>query len=283
MIDAITRSNTVHRVSALLRRSHQSGPGLAARELADVDERCVARAQLIYTSSMAAVSNPRQGPGHEWTEVDWASHGREPAAWNTSYYAKSKVDTEQLVNEAAAASGGAWDVVTLNPAMICGPILFKAQNGQWIDLIGRLAAGEAVPNMDWNIIDVRDLCAAHRLAAESALDHAATHGGARYCMHGSGGPERRPGSGGSVELAGEMTAMLQRGFPSFVIGEPRTHSKGGRALVSRPAQPMINDSRKAKELLGVTLRPVEQTVCDCVESAVELGLITPTLLRRPKL
>ena len=40
---------------------------------------------------------------------------------------------------------------------------------------------------------------------------------------------------------------------------------------------------QAKELLGVTLRPVEKTVYDCIESAVELGLITPTLWRRPKL
>ena len=48
-------------------------------------------------------------------------------------------DTENLVNRAADDSGGKWDVVTINPAMICGPILFKSQYGQWIEQIGRLA------------------------------------------------------------------------------------------------------------------------------------------------
>jgi hypothetical protein len=39
----------------------------------------------------------------------------------------------------------------------------------------------------------------------------------------------------------------------------------------------IGDSKKAKSLLGVTLRPVEETLRDCVETAIALGLITPQL------
>ena len=39
----------------------------------------------------------------------------------------------------------------------------------------------------------------------------------------------------------------------------------------------VNDSKKAKELLGASLRPIEETIRDCVESAIELGLITPKL------
>ena len=230
--------------------------------------------RLIFTSSMGAVANQSKEPGHEWTKLDWASDGRKPEEWpgdtggtsgidemDRTYYAKSKVDTEVLVNDAASASGGAWDVVTINPAMICGPILFAAQNGQWIEMIGQLAAGETVRNMSWNIIDVRDLCAAHRLAAESRLDHAATVGGARYIMHGSGGPERRPGTGGSVELAGEMTAIIRASFPGFVVVEPQTRdSKTSELTVVRAANPQANDSKQAKELLGVTLRPVEEAV-----------------------
>ena len=84
---------------------------------------------------MAAV-RPReaQAPdGYEWTETDWASDA--PDA-----YTRSKVDTERLINAAADASDGRWDAITMNPAMICGPILFKAQVGQWIEQIGRLAA-----------------------------------------------------------------------------------------------------------------------------------------------
>jgi nucleoside-diphosphate-sugar epimerase len=92
--------------------------------------------RLVYTSSTSAVVNATKGAGHEWTETDWASDGHDTnsKAWETNYYGRSKVDTEHLVNAAAAASGGSWDVITMNPAMICGPLLFKAQNGQCVQL-----------------------------------------------------------------------------------------------------------------------------------------------------
>ena len=155
--------------------------------------------RLVYTSSMAAVHGIGDGrrivpAGYEWTETDWASDGIDSSIWQSprNAYARSKVETEHLINEAADASGGKWDAVTLVPAMICGPILFKPQVGQWIEQIGRLAGGLATTwlskyDMYYNIIDVRDLVKAHRLAAESRVDHRATAGGGRYLMHGSGG------------------------------------------------------------------------------------------------
>ena len=142
--------------------------------------------RLVYTSSMAAVQNGTKGPDHEWTETDWSSDGHdvESPAWQKNWYGRSKVDTEHLVNAAAAASGGKWDAITMNPAMITGPILFKAQNGQWIEQIGRLAGGLGPnwpsPNdMYYDLIDVRDLCSGHRLAMESPIDHLNSHGGPR--------------------------------------------------------------------------------------------------------
>ena len=33
--------------------------------------------RLIYTSSTSAVNNATKGPGHEWTEADWASDGHD--------------------------------------------------------------------------------------------------------------------------------------------------------------------------------------------------------------
>ena len=146
---------------------------------------------------MAAVSNATKGAGHEWNETDWSSDGHdlESPAWQNNWYGRSKVDTEHLVNDAAAASGK-WDAITMNPAMITGPILFKAQNGQWIEQIGRLAGGleptwPSKNDMYYDLIDVRDLVGAHRLAMESTVDHVNSLGGPRYVMHGSGGYVRQ--------------------------------------------------------------------------------------------
>ncbi len=81
--------------------------------------------RLVYTSSVAAIFHAEREEGYTWTESDWASD----SLADLSPYAKSKVDTERMVNEAAAASG-TWDVVTINPAHIVGPLLFDAQYGQ---------------------------------------------------------------------------------------------------------------------------------------------------------
>ena len=231
--------------------------------------------RLVYTSSMAAVSGlraPTMPEGYEWTETDWASDNVAPEVWQhrRNSYARSKVDTERLLNRAADDSGGRWDVVTMNPAMICGPILFKAQVGQWIEQIGRLAAGlepswPTPYDMYYNIIDVRDLVKAERLAAESPVDHSATHGGSRYILHGSGGRS-------ALRLSTEVADIIREAFPSFVVGEPAVPENGGP-----PRPKTVNHCRKATSVLGATIRPVEDTIQAVVETSVELGVITPQL------
>ena len=39
----------------------------------------------------------------------------------------------------------------------------------------------------------------------------------------------------------------------------------------------INDCKKAKSVLGATIRPIEQTIRDIVESQIEFGVIKPTI------
>ena len=240
--------------------------------------------RLLYTSSMAAVRGSRHtrrnsAPDYEWTETDWAYEGIEPEVWESprNAYARSKVETERLVNAAADKSGSSWDAITMAPAMICGPVLFKAQVGQWIEQIGRLAAGlpTAWPSkydMYYDIIDVRDLVKAQRLAAESAIDHAATHGGPRYVMHGTGGHS-------ALRLGTEVTAIIHEYFPAFVLGAPATVTSSGERITVEPNG--VNDCKKAKSVLGATIRPVEDTIRAVIETSIELGVIEPKRAEAP--
>jgi nucleoside-diphosphate-sugar epimerase len=232
--------------------------------------------RVVYTSSLAAISGAKRATapeGYEWTETDWASDEVDDEVWHSApnAYSRSKVDTEHLINAAADASGGKWDVVTMNPAMICGPILFKAQVGQWIEQLGRLAAG-LEPNwptefdMYYNIIDVRDLVKAHRLAAESSVDHKATAGGARYLMHGSGGRS-------SIRLGTEVAEIIHGQFPTLVLGKPPTPTDDPPPVSLR--NHTVNDCKKAKSVLGATIRPVEETICDVVDTSISMGIIEP--------
>ncbi|MDE0348870.1 MAG: NAD-dependent epimerase/dehydratase family protein [Gammaproteobacteria bacterium] len=253
--------------------------GLAGtRNVIDAVNASGAVRRLLYTSSMAAV-RPRGAPapdGYEWTETDWASDGANDADWNhpRNSYTRSKVDTEHFINAAADASGGRWDAITMNPAMICGPVLFRAQVGQWIEQIGRLAGGME-PNWPssydtyYDIIDVRDLVKAQRLAAESNADHRASHGGPRYIMHGSGGRS-------AVRLGTEVLDVIRTHFPRFELGAPATVTTGGEPV--RVQTSGVNDCKKAKAVLGATIRPVEETIRDVVETSVELGIVEPRLL-----
>ncbi|MAW28927.1 MAG: hypothetical protein CMP98_09010 [Gammaproteobacteria bacterium] len=233
--------------------------------------------RMVYTSSMAAVSGAKGGSlpaGYEWTETDWASDEVEEQLWKhpRNSYARSKVDTEHFINDQADASGK-WDAITMNPAMICGPVLFKAQVGQWIEQIGRLAAGEE-PNwpskydMYYNIIDVRDLVKAHRLAMESDADHKNSHGGPRYVMHGSGGRS-------AMRFGTEISEVIAGEYPRFNIGEPATITSKGEPITI--ASNVLNDCKKAKSVLGATIRPVEDTILSVVETSIELGVITPQM------
>ncbi len=244
------------------------------RNVIDSVDRSGSVKRVVYTSSLAAVAGlgaPAMPPGYAWTETDWANDNFPEEVWNhpRMAYARSKVDTERLLNQAADESGGRWDVVTLNPAMICGPILFKAQVGQWIEQIGRLAAGLATSwptpyDMYYNIIDVRDLVKAERLAAESDVDHRASNGGSRYLLHGSGGRS-------ALRLGTEVRGIIQELFPAFTVGEPEVPEGG------TPPPAALNHSKKAVSVLGATLRPVEDTIRSVVETSVELGIIEPRL------
>ena len=234
--------------------------------------------RLLYTSSMAAVSGAKGADlpqGYEWTETDWASDGVEEKQWHhpRNSYARSKVDTEHQINAAADASGGVWDAITMNPAMICGPILFKAQVGQWIEQIGRLAGGleptwPSKYDMYYNIIDVRDLVKAHRLAMESSVDHKQTEGGPRYVMHGSGGRS-------AMRFGTEVAKVINSDFPNFALGEPATITSKGDPITIESK--VLNDCKKAKSVLGATIRPVEDTIRTVVESSIELGIIDPQI------
>ena len=158
--------------------------------------------------------------------------------------------------------------------MSCGPILFKAQVGQWIEQIGRLAGGleptwPSRYDMYYNIIDVRDLVKAHRLAAESDVDHRATHGGPRYVMHGTGGRS-------AIRFGTELAGIIHEYFPSFALGEPATVTSRGDPITLQSDK--VNDCKKAKEVLGATIRPVEDTIRAVVETSVELAIIEPRLL-----
>ena len=83
------------------------------------------------------------------------------------------------------------------------------------------------------------------LAAESSVDHKTSHGSNRYVMHGSGGRS-------ALRLGTELAEIISEHFPSFVIGEPATITRSGKPITV--ASNVLNDCKKAKSVLGATIR-----------------------------
>lgn len=118
--------------------------------------------RVILTSSVAAIHGSIKAKEHTYTAKDW-----------------SKIDDEKLNAYAASktiAERAAWDFVTdggpelatINPGMVMGPAL-EADYGSSLEILVKLMNGAApmAPKLGFEIVDVRDVAALHRLAFEA--------------------------------------------------------------------------------------------------------------------
>ena len=114
-----------------------------------------AGARMVHTSSVATVGIPDGGVGHEETPLD-LSHV-------IGAYKRSKVASERLVAEAAAA--GRWAVI-VNPSAPVGPGDRRPTPTGRVVLDFLRGRMPAVVDTGLNLVDVRDVAAGHRLALE---------------------------------------------------------------------------------------------------------------------
>jgi nucleoside-diphosphate-sugar epimerase len=103
-------------------------------------------------------------------------------------YATSKIQTEAMYQDAAAASGGKWDVFHCNPGDIIGPIVSAHQLRGFQGDIAHLIEGgklhQHANGRPWMTVDVRDVAEAHvrLLVAEQAQGVPASEGKYRYLL-----------------------------------------------------------------------------------------------------
>ena len=138
-----------------------------------------------------------------------------------------------------------------------GPLLGVPHDTTWQHRLGMALKGEremeAHGTMKWNIIDVRDIAQAQRLAAESDV---ATNG-SRYCLTAKDESGEPPGD--------VFLDMLQELFPN--------HNPCGGY---RPA-PIDDRNRcrctRAINELGLQPHSIEDTLRDTGNSLIELGCV----------
>ncbi|KAJ1685974.1 hypothetical protein LUZ63_017364 [Rhynchospora breviuscula] len=202
--------------------------------------------RLVLTSSMAAVMNNGR-PRTPDLVIDENSFSKpEICEQLKSWYSLSKTLAEEAAWKYSKENG--IDLVTLNPAMVIGPLLQPALNASCADILNLINESPTFPNKSFGWIHVKDVARAHILAFEVPSARG------RYCLL-----ER-------VLNFSEIVAIIHELYPSL------QHPK--KCADDKPFDPHYNFSNnKAKELGLSDLIPFEISLKDTIESLREKGFI----------
>jgi len=227
--------------------------------------------RVIYTSSVAAILGqgaPDRPDDYVYTEDDWCGGTYETLEerytnedgemlWTNEKqaYSKGKLDAERVCNAFGEETG--IDVISICPFHIMGPLLGVPHDTTWQHRLGMALKGEremeANGTMKWNIIDVRDIAEAQRLAAESDV---ATNG-SRYCLTAKDESGEPPGD--------VFLDMLQEHFPNH-------NPCGGYRPEPTDDRHRCRCTRAINEL-GLVPHSIEDTLRDTGNSLIELGCV----------
>lgn len=201
--------------------------------------------RVVLTSSFAAIGYGRS-VGRPWTEDDWT----DPAA-DLAPYPLSKTVAERAAWD-LVGTGESWpELVALNPTGVFGPMLGPAV-GSSAGILVALATGAMAqaPRQSFGVCDVRDLAEAHVRAIDAPV------AGLRVLLT----------SPPATSWLG-LSAVLREHLGDGAAQAPTEEVDG-------PTVPVNEfDVARARDLLGWTPRPAEQTIRDSADSLVRWGLL----------
>tara|TARA_Y100001970_G_scaffold250734_1_gene322769 strand:+ start:175 stop:1257 length:1083 start_codon:yes stop_codon:yes gene_type:complete len=235
--------------------------------------------RFVFTSSFAAVAHPRP-EGYVFDEKDWCGDNVEAykGAWTEKNisknrdiaYAMAKANTEKMIYKFAETEGS-FEAISINPLHVIGPLMTENHNQffSWQFFIWQLLKGNNFGDwhgkqlrgdrMLWNMVDVRDVARAHRLATESEK----AKNGSRYILS-------------ATDQSGEMftwqlQAKLNELFPTIenIGGEEMENGKPLKETYDSPR----SYCTKAIEDLGLSTYSIEDTLKETGDSYIKIGLL----------
>ncbi|CAL5041879.1 unnamed protein product [Urochloa decumbens] len=197
--------------------------------------------RVVVVSSISAVSNnPNWPKGKAFDEDSWSDE--EYCRKNEDWYNLSKTLAEREAFAYAAKTG--LDVVTICPSLVLGPLMQSTINASSKILLNYFKGEhDTVENRLRNIVDVRDVVDALLLAYEKP------EASGRYIC-----------SSHPIKVS-DMINILKNLYPTYPYPKNFVEVEGN-----------VNNSEKLQKL-GWTFRPIEETLCDSVESYKTFGLL----------
>ncbi|CAN6483282.1 unnamed protein product [Victoria cruziana] len=197
--------------------------------------------RVVVTSSMAAVAAVRRAKtpdvvvdGTWYSEADFC---REIKSW----YVLSKTLAEEQAWKFAEEAK--IDMVTINPAMVIGPLLQPILNTSSAVILKLIDGSPTFPNATFGWVHVKDVAEAHILAFE---DSSAS---GRYCL-----VEK-------VAHYSEIVKTLQELYPDYKLPT--------KCANDQPFAPTYQVSKEKAQKLGVNYIPLDVSLKETVESLKE--------------
>ena len=223
--------------------------------------------RVVITSNFGAIGYSHKDPNTIITEEEWTN----PAQKDLSAYSRSKVLAERAAWDFMHREGGDLELSVINPVFILGPSL-GPNSPSGFDLLNMLLSGKmkAVPNIPFNIIDVRDVADLHIRAMTN---------------HGAKGQRFLAMAGGKITMP-EIALLLKNKMPSvaqkvstkvlpnwvmYVAALFNKQAKDAAHLL-KVSRKLSNE--KVKKVLGwMPMANNEQAIIAAVESMIKFGTI----------
>jgi dihydroflavonol-4-reductase len=227
--------------------------------------------RVVVTSSCAAIygdnTDLKKTPNGTFTEEVWnTSSSIDHQAYS---YSKTLAEREAW---AIAEAQDRWDLVTVNPTLVLGPAINPHASGESMSLIKQFGDGSmkaGVPDIGMGIVDVRDVAEMHMKAA---FDPAAR---GRYIT--SGHNSSFPEIGSTLrDHFGDAYPFPKKTLPKWLVWlvGPIADKRMTRKMIGRNVgYPWIGDNSKSVRGLGMTYRPLADSVVEMFQQMIDSEVI----------
>lgn len=221
--------------------------------------------RVVMTSSVAAIAYGHSRRRTQFSEADWSNL----ADKSVGAYPRSKTVAERAARDWVAAEGGVLELVTVNPALVLGPILSPDFSAS-VEVVRRLLSGSlpGLPPIGFGVVDVRDVADLH-VRALTAPDIA----GERFI---ASGPFMTMADVARVlrdRLGPEARKVPTRRLPGLLLRAVALFDPMVRQITGELGKTRATAATHAREMLGWAPRPAEDSIVDTARSLIDLGVV----------
>lgn len=224
--------------------------------------------RVVLTSSAVAISyGTKYVSGKVFDEDDWSDPDGK-GSYITAY-AKSKTLAEKAAWDFIDREGGDLELTVVNPVGIFGPPLLLPNESTTCDIIKDMLQGKfpAVPNIQFGVVDVRDVAALHLLAAV----HESAKGQRYLCVAGRSTSLMEISNLLKAGLGSKASKAPSRTLPDVLVRALSYFMPSLKGAIPELGPPKEFSNLKARKL-GWSPRSNEEAIVSCGQAFIDAGI-----------